>query len=427
MSNWSSQEVKMIESHGNEVAAALYLAKWDRERHPKPEASQNDKIRDFMQRAFLRKSWMDKSAKPAKQSTKKPASRPSSQTKSPQLSGKSSTSGGGGSTTQKLSDVVPGASVTVKKKTIAPESKPEAAKAAKSASNSGKLLDIGYWGDSPAPAPKAAAPAPAAESTDDAWANDWSFSSAPGDTAFAAARGPAPAPIAAPPSSAPAPAAPAPAPAASLFDAFAGDLAGLSMGGASEPEKAKPPAPAAPKENPMGAANSNISDAFAGLGNMYNPQPARPTPPQHNPYAQPHNPYGVPPRQYQQHYPGAAVHNQYQPRGAQPRPYAAAGWPGYQQQQPRYPQQQQPYGAAPVGGNPFASPAASPQQPPRPAVMGYQNAGYAQYGGGGYGGVPRPQQPPQQQQQFANPFASPQQSPVRPPASTQMKTPFDDF
>ena len=132
---------------------------------------------------------MEKSSKAAQESTKKTASRSAAPPRGPQVSGKSGTSPGGGSTTQKLSDVVPGANVTVKKKkkTTEPEPKPKTTKTATPASDSGNFLDLD-WGETPAPAPKAAAPAPAAASADDGWANDWSFSSAPGDTAFAAAR-----------------------------------------------------------------------------------------------------------------------------------------------------------------------------------------------------------------------------------------------
>ena len=41
------------------VGAGLYLARWNKERHPKPQPFQRDKIRAFMQRAFLRKRCVD--------------------------------------------------------------------------------------------------------------------------------------------------------------------------------------------------------------------------------------------------------------------------------------------------------------------------------------------------------------------------------
>ena len=129
---------------------------------------------------FSPSSWMDKSAKAAqKKST--PKSPPPQ--KSPRTSSKSASRGSVSSTTKRLSDVVPGANVTVQKKVEEP--KPEAAKA----SSSGNFLDLNF-GETPAPATKTAAPAPApaTSANDDGWADDWSFGGAPGDTAFAAAR-----------------------------------------------------------------------------------------------------------------------------------------------------------------------------------------------------------------------------------------------
>ena len=128
---------------------------------------------------------MDKSTKAAQASAKKsPAPK-----KSPRTANKSGSTLSADSTTQKLSDVVPGAKVTVQKKQSEPKPKPETAKTATKASSSGNFLDFD-WAEAPAPAPKAAAasvPAPAS-TDDDGWTDDWSFGSAPGDTAFAAAR-----------------------------------------------------------------------------------------------------------------------------------------------------------------------------------------------------------------------------------------------
>ena len=134
---------------------------------------------------FSPSSWMDKSAKAAHTSAKKSTPKSPPPKKSPRTSSKSGSRRSVSSTTKRLSDVVPGANVTVQKKVE--ERKPEAAKA--STSSSGNFLDLNF-GETPAPATKTAAPAPApaASANDDGWADDWSFGGAPGDTAFAAAR-----------------------------------------------------------------------------------------------------------------------------------------------------------------------------------------------------------------------------------------------
>jgi len=41
------------------VAATLYLAKWNKDKHPKPQPGEKDKVRNFIKRAFIKKRCGD--------------------------------------------------------------------------------------------------------------------------------------------------------------------------------------------------------------------------------------------------------------------------------------------------------------------------------------------------------------------------------
>ena len=57
MSKWSPEEVKAIESGGNEKDQAVWLGGWDSTKFPKPAPGDLEKIRKFIQMKYVERRW----------------------------------------------------------------------------------------------------------------------------------------------------------------------------------------------------------------------------------------------------------------------------------------------------------------------------------------------------------------------------------
>jgi len=70
MASFKPDEVKLLQDGGNRVAREQWMARWNSDEYPEPEAGDLERVRQFIRLKYVEKRWIERGGPSSKKTTK---------------------------------------------------------------------------------------------------------------------------------------------------------------------------------------------------------------------------------------------------------------------------------------------------------------------------------------------------------------------